>query len=258
VIACYRVVSAVPKRVTAVACRTSELLDRRGKQTADAAFGLNDPQRAWMGLQLGDATAGSAHRCCGRTCRGIRLGQGQCGRCRRGGGMKLPFDGGRAAWQAAPAPARRLRQTAEIFWRAVSPNRLRKKSAPRRCQTRYRVLLARGGATSCANEANAGLFPQPARINAVASPRFCRWWPSRSPALKPAPVLVLAGLVERLGIARSSARTGLRNVDLHVSISRDAILSVYSRAGCFAASGSTARSGLARSSRHGHHRPFGR
>jgi hypothetical protein len=53
VIACYRLVSALPKRVTVVACRTSELLDRRGKQTADAAFGLNVPPRAWMGLQLG-------------------------------------------------------------------------------------------------------------------------------------------------------------------------------------------------------------
>ena len=62
------------------------------------------------------------------------------------------------------------------------------------------------------------------------------------------PSLVLAGLVERLGIARSSARTGLRNVDLHVSISRDAVHSVYGRSCCFAASSSTARSGRARSS----------
>lgn len=67
-IACYGLVSALPKRVTVVACRTSELLDRRGKQTADAVFELNDPPRAWMGLQLGDATGGSAHRCCDRAC----------------------------------------------------------------------------------------------------------------------------------------------------------------------------------------------
>src|SRR6516165_9936183 len=31
------------------------------------------------------------------------------------------------------------------------------------------------------------------------------------------PGLVPAGFVERLGIARSDARTGLRNIDLHVS-----------------------------------------
>jgi len=37
---------------------------------------------------------------------------------------------------------------------------------------------------------------------------------------KPAPVLVLAGFVERLGIARSGARTGASNVDLHIPISR--------------------------------------
>ena len=35
-----------------VACHTSELLDTQGKQRADAAFGLNDPPRAWIGLQL--------------------------------------------------------------------------------------------------------------------------------------------------------------------------------------------------------------
>ena len=29
-----------------IACQTSELLDRQGKQLTDAAFGLNDPPRA--------------------------------------------------------------------------------------------------------------------------------------------------------------------------------------------------------------------
>src|SRR5580693_4948888 len=52
VIACYRLVSTLRKRVTKVACQTSELLDTQGKQRADAAFGLNDPPRAWIGLQL--------------------------------------------------------------------------------------------------------------------------------------------------------------------------------------------------------------
>ena len=51
-IACYRLVSTLRKRVTKVACQTSELLDTQGKQRADAAFGLNDPPRAWIGLQL--------------------------------------------------------------------------------------------------------------------------------------------------------------------------------------------------------------
>src|SRR5258708_40167249 len=51
VIACYRLVSKLRKRVTKVACQTSELLDTQGKQRADAAFGLNDPPRAWIGLQ---------------------------------------------------------------------------------------------------------------------------------------------------------------------------------------------------------------
>jgi hypothetical protein len=53
VIAYYRLVSALPKSVTVVTCRTSDLLGRQGKHTADAAFGLNDPPRAWMGSQLG-------------------------------------------------------------------------------------------------------------------------------------------------------------------------------------------------------------
>jgi hypothetical protein len=53
VTACYGFVSALPKRVTVVVRRTSELLDRQAKQTADAAFALNDPTCAWMGLRLG-------------------------------------------------------------------------------------------------------------------------------------------------------------------------------------------------------------
>src|ERR1700730_13771568 len=40
---------------------------------------------------------------------------------------------------------------------------------------------------------------------------------------QPTPGLVLAGFVERLGIARSGARSGANNIDLHVPISRSPV-----------------------------------
>jgi hypothetical protein len=46
---------------------------------------------------------------------------------------------------------------------------------------------------------------------------------------EPTPGLVLARFVERLGIARSGARSGANNIDLHVPISRSPVPSIYSR-----------------------------
>jgi len=48
--------------------------------------------------------------------------------------------------------------------------------------------------------------------------------------------------VERLGIARSGARTGASNIDLHVPISRSPVPSIYSRSGCPASRACTRRS----------------
>jgi hypothetical protein len=53
---------------------------------------------------------------------------------------------------------------------------------------------------------------------------------------------VLPGFVERLGIARSGARTGASNIDLHVPISRSPVPSIYSRSGCPVARACTGRS----------------
>ena len=56
------------------------------------------------------------------------------------------------------------------------------------------------------------------------------------------PGLVLAGFVERLGIARPGARTDASNIDLHVPISRRPVSVIFSRSGCPAARARTRRS----------------
>ena len=48
---------------------------------------------------------------------------------------------------------------------------------------------------------------------------------------EPTPGLVLAGFVERLGIARSGARTGVNNIDLHVPLVVPFIRSALIRSG---------------------------